>query len=94
MLKLPMQDSNDKVMMGLVKQAIKSNVKQFRAAREDYHYWNAKCNECDRGSREYLKYTTFADQHFYEYVTIKDTLLRLFPEHEDLIVESLYSRLK
>ena len=92
MLKLPIQDSNDKVMTGLVKQAIKVNVKQFRAAREEYYYWNAKCNECDRGSREYLKYTIFADQHFYEYVTIKDTLIRLFPEHKDLIVDSLYSR--
>ena len=74
----------------LVKQAIKANVKQFREARKEYHYWNDKCNECDRGSREYLKYTIFADQHFYEYVTIKDTLIRLFPAQKQMIIDCLY----
>ena len=86
-----MQDLKDSVMTGLVKQSIKANVKQFREARKEYHYWNDKCNEYDRGSSEYLKYTIFADQHFYEYVTIKDTLLRLFPDHEQMIIDCLYS---
>ena len=85
-----MQDLKDSVMTGLVKQAIKANVKQFHEAKKEYYYWNGKCNECDRGSREYLKYTIYADQHFYEYVTIKDTLIRLFPDHKDLIVEGFY----
>jgi len=90
MLKLPMQDLKDSVMTGLVKQSIKANVKQFREARKEYHYWHDKVNGCDRGSREYLKYTIFADQHFYEYVTIKHTLIRLFPDHEQMIIDCLY----
>tara|TARA_R100000541_G_scaffold136_2_gene474 strand:- start:141 stop:428 length:288 start_codon:yes stop_codon:yes gene_type:complete len=93
MLKLPMQDLKDSVMTGLVKQSIKANGEQFSKARKEYHYWNEKVKECDRGSRDYLKYTIFADQYFYEYVTIKGTLIRLFPDHEDLIIEALYKKL-
>lgn len=83
MLKLPTTEQ-------LVKQAIKANLKQFREARKDHRYWADKMREFPRESNQYLKYENFADQHFYEFVTIKDTLIRLFPDHEELIVDKLY----
>ena len=74
----------------ILDQAIKANVKEFRESKKEYYYWNAKVNECERGSKDYLKYTIFADQHFYEYMTIKHTLIRLFPDYEEKIIDGLY----
>lgn len=83
MLKLPTMDT-------LVKQAIKANIKEFREAREEYDFWNAKAKKADDGSRDKEKYILFADQYFYEYVTIKHTLIRLFPDYEEKIIDCLY----
>ena len=73
----------------LVEQAIQANIKAYRKAEKDYYYWTEALHdpECDPEKR--TTYAEFKESSFAEFVAIKETLNRLFPNHRAEIFDGL-----
>ena len=73
----------------LVEQAIQANVEAYRTAEKDYYYWiEALADpECDPVKR--TDYIAFKESSFAEFMAIKGTLDRLFPNHKEEIFDGL-----
>ena len=73
----------------LVEQAIQANIEAYRTAEKDYYYWvDALADpECDPVKR--TDYTEFKESSFAEFMAIKGTLERLFPNHKEEIFDGL-----
>lgn len=83
MLKLPTTEQ-------LVMQAIKANKKHYKEAEKEYYYWWDRINKQEAETGEVNpRYVEYKESYFTEFVTIKHTLVRLFPKYEDLIIDNL-----
>lgn len=73
----------------LVEQAIQANVEAYRKAEKDYYYWAEALAdpECDPEKR--TTYVEFKESSFAEFMAIKETLNRLFPNHKEEIFDGL-----
>lgn len=73
----------------LVEQAIQANVEAYRKAEKDYYYWIEALTdpECDPEKR--TTYVEFKESSFAEFMAIKGTLDRLFPNHKEEIFDGL-----
>ena len=73
----------------LVEQAILANVEAYRKAEKDYYYWTEALAdpECDPEKR--TTYVEFKESSFAEFMAIKETLNRLFPNHKEEIFDGL-----
>jgi len=73
----------------LVEQAIQANVEAYRKSEKDYYYWTEALAdpECDPEKR--TTYVEFKESSFAEFMAIKETLNRLFPNHKEEIFDGL-----
>lgn len=74
----------------IIKDAVKVNLQEFKKARKEYLRWR-KRRENATSELEAKTFEVHENEMFYVYYTIKQTLVRLFPDHEDLIMDELYS---
>ena len=75
----------------LVEQAIAANVEAYRKAEQDYYHWHKRLMREDCTPDKAATYSEFKEASFSEFMAIKETLLRLFPDHKEQIIIGLNS---
>ena len=73
----------------LVDSAIEANKEAYIEAYSDFVYWD-ECDKTQCSKESKIRRQGYADCEFYTFNAIKDSVIRMFPEHTTYIEDAFY----